>query len=331
MPFCTPALRHARSLAAAFAALACVAAAPSASAQDYPTRPIKLVLPFGPGGIADISSRLVADALGKRLGQTVIIDNQPGAGGVVAARAALNGRPDGYTTALLSNGTAISVPLFAKLPFDPLTDFAPVSSFATFAFIMVVKADSPLRSVADLIASAKAKPGKLNFGTINVGSSQNLAAALFKSTAAIDAVTVPYRATPDAVAALLAGDVDVVIDSYASLKATLTNGKARVIASTGAVRSKALPDVPTVAESGLAGYDVSSWNGMFVPAGTSPEIIARLNREIGASLAEPELQKRFLDLGMEAHASTPAELEARLKADIAKWTPVIEKAGIPKQ
>lgn len=301
--------------------------------SGYPTKPARIVVPFGPGGIADTSLRIVAEKLTSELGQQVIVENKPGAGGITAAREALQAPADGHTLALLTNGTAISVPLFKNLPFDLLTDFVPVSSVAFFDFVSVTNAESPLRSVADVLAAARAEPGGLNVGTINVGSSQNLAAELLKATAAVDFTIVPYRQTPDLLVAVLRGDVDLMIDNYAAVKSAIDDGRVRAIATTGAARSPApaLSNVPTVQESGVPGFEVTSWNGIFAPAGTPAEAIDTMNRALRAVLAMPDVKQRMLDLGIEARASTPAELRARLKADIAKWGEVITKARIERQ
>jgi tripartite-type tricarboxylate transporter receptor subunit TctC len=318
----------AASLAAAFAL-----AMPGAGiAQDkYPSRDITLVLPFGPGGIADITARIVAEALGKKLGQQIVIMNQPGAGGATAARAVLNAEADGYTIALFSNGTAISVPLFKKLPFDPVKEFVPISSLAYFDFVFATKGDGKFKTLQDVLNAAKAKPGALNVGTINVGSSQNLAAELFKSAAGVDFTIVPYKATPDLQVALLGGEVDVIIDSQTALKAALQQNQAIAIASSGTERSALLANVPTAVEQGVNGFDVTSWNAIFAPKGTPAEAIKVLNGALVDVLSDPAIQKRFAELGVEARASTPDEIGKRLADDISKWGAVIEKANIPKQ
>jgi tripartite-type tricarboxylate transporter receptor subunit TctC len=314
-------------------ALALALALPASTlAQDaYPSREIMLVLPFGPGGIADITARVVAESLSKKLGQQIVIMNQPGAGGSVAARAALNAPADGYTISLFSNGTAISVPLFKKLQFDPVEDFVPVSSLAYFDFVFVTKSDGKFKTLKDVLDGARATPGALNVGTINVGSSQNLAAELFKSTSGINFTIIPYKATPDLQVALLGGELDVIIDSQTALKAALQQNQATAVASSGPKRSTLLPNVPTAQEEGVKGFDVTSWNAIFAPKGTPPEAVQKLNAALVDVLADPALQKRFADLGVEARSSTPEEIGARLKDDIRKWSAVIEKAGIPKQ
>jgi tripartite-type tricarboxylate transporter receptor subunit TctC len=298
---------------------------------NFPDRPVRIVLPFAAGGVADITARIVADKLGDKFGQRFFIENQAGAGGIAAARTVTSSRPDGYTLALLSNGTAISVSLFKKLPFDPLKDFQPISSLGFFDFVLATGATSDYKTLADFIAAAKAKPGALNVGTINIGSTQNLSAELFKTTAGIDFTIVPFRGTPEVEVSLLQGSVALLIDSYASMKGNLADKKFRALASSGPTRSESAPDVATVRESGVADYDVVSWNGLFAPAGTPPEIVKTLNGALQEILADAEVKKRLLELGIEARASTPEEMSGRLKSDIDKWHDVIERAGIPKQ
>jgi tripartite-type tricarboxylate transporter receptor subunit TctC len=304
----------------------------SARAQSgYPTKPVRVVVPFGPGGIADTSLRIVAEKLTGELGQQVIVENQPGAGGIIAANKVLKSEADGYTLAFLTNGTAISVPLFKKLPFDPLSDFTPVSTVSFFDFVLVTNAKSPFRTVTDVVTAARDNEDGLNLGTINVGSSQNLSAELLKSVTGANFAIVPYRQTPDLLVGTLRNDVDLMIDNYAAVKAAIDDGRARAIATTGAARSPALPDVPTVEESGIQSFEVTSWNGIFAPKGTPSEVIATMNRALQAVLAKPDVKQRMLDLGVEARASTPDELRARLQSDIVKWGEVIAKAGIEQQ
>jgi len=320
------------SLRFALAAAVLAAAVPSAHAQGtYPDHPVRIVLPFGAGGVADITTRIVADALGKELNQRFIVENTPGAGGIAAARAVTSSSPDGYTLALFSNGTAISVPLFKSLPFDPVKDFTPVSSMGYFDFVVGTNASSPYKTMGDVLKAARDNPGKLNIGTINVGSSQNLSAELLKSAANINFTIVPYRNSPEVIVGLLRDDIQVMIDNYSAMKAALSDNKITAVASTGAKRSAVLPDVPTVEESGVKDYDVVSWNALFAPAGTPPAVVNRLNAALRKVLADPDVKKRALDLGIEARASSPEEIGQRLKDDIAKWSAVIERANIPKQ
>jgi tripartite-type tricarboxylate transporter receptor subunit TctC len=297
----------------------------------YPDKAVRIVLPFAAGGVADITARIIAEKLGDRLGQRFYVENQPGAGGIAAARTVISSPPDGHTLALLSNGTAVSVSLFKKLPFDPLKDFEPVSSLGFFDFVFSTGANSEFRTLGGFIAAAKAKPGALNVGTINIGSTQNLSAELFKTAAGIDFTIIPFRATPEAQISLLQGDIALVIDSYSSMKGNLADGKLRALASSGSKRSEATPELATVQEGGVAGYDVVSWNALFAPAGTPPEIVKTLNGALRDILADADVKRRLIELGIEARASTPQEISARLESDIDKWRQVIEKAGIQKQ
>jgi tripartite-type tricarboxylate transporter receptor subunit TctC len=312
-------------------ALSALTASQACAEANYPSRPVRIVLPFAAGGVADITARIVAEKLGDKLGQRFYVENQAGAGGIAAARTVISAAPDGYTLALLSNGTAISVSLFAKLPFDPLKDFEPVSSLGYFDFIFATGAGSEFRTLGDFIAAAKAKPGALNVGTINIGSTQNLSAELFKTAAGIDFTIVPYRGTPEVEVSLLQGNIALMIDSYASIKGNLADGKFRALASSGPARSASTPDMATVQESGAASYDVVSWNALFAPAGTPEGVVKTLNGALQDILADAGVKKRLLELGIEARTSTPQDIEARLKSDIDKWRTVIEKAGIPKQ
>ncbi|RED38847.1 tripartite-type tricarboxylate transporter receptor subunit TctC [Rhodopseudomonas thermotolerans] len=319
-------------LATAVAALAAASAAPPAGYAEglYPNRPVRIVLPFAAGGVADLTARLIADQLGAKLGQRFYVENQPGAGGIAAARTVIAAQPDGYTLALLSNGTAISVSLFKKLPFDPVKDFAPISSLGTFDFLFAVRADSKFKTLEDFIKAAKQKPGALNVGAINNGSTQNLAAELFKTAAGVDFVIVPYRGTPEVLVALLQGGVDLTIDSYSALKGSLADRKIRALAATGPLRSKITPDVPTLRESGIEA-SIESWNGLFAPAGTPPAVISALNTALQEILVDPALKKKMLELGIDAKPSTPEQLATRLRTDIEKWRAVIEQAGIERQ
>ena len=325
----TPMTRREAALGLALSATGLAAGKARAQAK-YPNRPVRVILPFGAGGVADVTARLVAQELSKKLGQNFVIENNPGAGGITAARMALSGGKDGYTLALLTNGTAISVPLFNHLPFDPLKSFAPISTIGYFSAVFAVDAASPFHMLADFLKADREKPGAINVGTINVGSTQNLTVELFKSMANAKFVIVPFRGSPDVVVALLRGDVQMDVDFYAAIKPSLDNGKMRALATSGPKRSPELPNVPTVQEAGVAGFDVVAWNGLYAPTGTPKEIIDTLNAALHEVLADPALKKRALDLGIDARASTPAELDARMRADIGKWDAVIAKAHIPK-
>ena len=321
-----------RGLLGGAAALSLGAALPlPALAQAWPTKPVRILVPFGAGGIADITVRIVAERLGDKLGQRFVIENQPSPGGINAARAALQGGTDGYSLALFSNGTAVAAGLFKNLRYDPVKEFAPVSALGYFDFVFATGGESRFKTLGELLAEGRAKPGVLNIGTIASGSTQNLSGELFKTSANIDARIVPYRTTPDVILAAIRGDVDLIVDSYASMKANLEDGKLRTLATSSINRSVSLPNAPTVAEAGVPGFDVTSWNAIFAPAGTPQPIIDTLNKAILEVLAMPETKKQLLDLGIEAKGSTPAELGEKLKQDIVKWTAIIDKSGIEKQ
>lgn len=320
-----------RHLLASLPVLLAALTLPASAQAKYPDRPVRIVVPFAAGGVADSTSRIVADKLSEKLGQRFYVENQPGAGGIIAARQALVSAADGYTLILLTNGTAVSVSLFEKLPFDPVKDFTPISSLGFFDFAFVTSASSGFKTLGDFIAAAKAKPGELNVGTINVGSTQNLSAELFKTAANIDFTLVPFRGNHEAEVALLQGNVSLVIDSYSVLQGNIEAGKLRALASSGAIRSESTPKLPTAQEAGVAGYDVVSWNALFARAGTPPEIIKTLNSALQEVLSDPDVRKKMLALGIEAKASTPEAIEDRLKSDIDKWRAVIDKAHIPKQ
>lgn len=319
------------ALAAALALMAAVLAPEAARADGYPSRPVRFVVPFGAGGTADVTARIVSQKLGDKLGQRFIVDNIPGAGGVNAARAVLSAPADGHTLAMFTNGTAISVSLFKSLGFDPIADFVPVSSLGYFDFIFVTQTSSPYKTLADLIKAAKDKPGQFNIGTINTGSTQNLSAALFKSTAGVDLAVIPFRGSPDVVIALLRGDIQLAVENYTTVLPHLSEKTVTAVASSGGERTAYLPDVPTVKEAGGGDFEARSWNAIFAPKGTPPEVVKTLNAALREVLADPDLKKRALDLGIEVKASTPEEIEQRLKDDIVKWSKVIEHAGIAKE
>jgi len=328
-------MRTARSVAAISTAMAALmtaaVAVPAAAQSNYPNRPVSLIVPYAAGGVADVGMRILGDKLSGRLNQQFVIEDRPGAGGIVAAQAGAAAAPDGYTLLMTGNNNAIAAALFKALPYNILTDFAAVSTAAFFDLLMVTRAGSPLNSVQDVIQAAQANPGKLNIGTINPGSTQNLAAELFTSTAGIKAAIVPFRASPDMAGAVLRGDVDVAFEFYAALSGLLADNKIVALASTGAKRTTYLPDVPTVMESGIKEYDVASWNGLSVPAGTPKPVIATLNAAMKDAIPGPDVQSKANQMGMAMRWSTPEDMTARMKADIAKWGAVIDKAGIPKR
>lgn len=322
----------ARSLRAACIAcfLTLVMGATAAAQSDYPNRPVQLIVPYGAGGIADVGMRILADKLTARLKQQFVVENRPGAGGIVAAKAGASAAPDGYTVLMTGNNNAISASLFKSLPYNILADFASTSTVSFFDLLIVTRAGSPLKSVHDFVAAARAAPGKLNIGTINPGSTQNLAAELFKSVADIKATIVPFRTSPDMATALLRGDLDIAFEFYAAIQGQIADNKVIALASTGPKRTSYLPAVPTVQEGGVKDFEVASWNGISVPAATPAAVVRVLTQAINDVLPSPDVQEKARKLGMEMRGSTPEAMSKRMKSDIAKWQAVIEKAGIPK-
>jgi tripartite-type tricarboxylate transporter receptor subunit TctC len=301
------------------------------SHADYPNRPVTLIVPYGAGGVADVGMRILGDKLSSRLNQQFVIEDRPGAAGIVAAQAGATATPDGYTLLMTGNNNAIAAALFKSLPYNILTDFASVSTAAFFDLLIVTRAGSPLHSVADIVEAARANPGKLNLGTINPGSTQNLAAELFTSSAGIKAAIVPFRTSPDMAGAVMRGDVDAAFEFYAAIDGLLADKKIVALASSGLERTAYLPGVPTVAESGIKDYEVASWNGLSVPKNTPAGVIATLSQAVKDVMPSPDIQDRAKQMGMAMRWSTPEEMTARMKADIAKWGAVNERAGIPKR
>ena len=300
-------------------------------AQSYPTKPIHIVLPFGPGGVADITTRTIAPKLTASLGQQIVVENMPGAGGIRASETVAHADPDGYTLLLLTNGNAVSQALFKSLPYDPMNDFAMISTVGYFSMVIVTGGNSQVKTLQDLIAKAKANPGKVNIGTIIPGGTQHLAGELFRSSAGIDAVVIPHKTTGDVVIAVRQGAVDAGVDFIAPLLSAIKNGSLRALAVTAGKRFPGLPDVPTVIEAGVPGYDVASWNALAAPAKTPRPVIDRVRDALAKALADPDVQKRFAELGVDPRPSTPEELRAFYQSEAKRWTAVVEKAGIPKQ
>jgi tripartite-type tricarboxylate transporter receptor subunit TctC len=322
---------------AALAVIAAMAASASAqnpstgSGQAYPVRPIRLLVPFGPGGVGDITARVVAQKIGPALGQQIVVDNRPGAGGIVASEIVAKAAPDGYTLLLLNNAHAVSMTLFKSLPYDTLRDFAPISSLATFSAVLLVNPDSPVKSVKDLIATAKANPGKLNVGTIQIGATQHLSSELFKSMAGVDWVHVPYTNTGLLLTGLRGNGVQVAFEFIAPVVGLVKAGQFRALAVSTRTRFSGLPDIPTVHESGLPGYEVMSWNGFAAPAGTPKAVINRLNKAMVEALALPDIKQRFADLAVDTRPDTPEGFRKLVASEIVKWGKVIEAAKIPRQ
>jgi tripartite-type tricarboxylate transporter receptor subunit TctC len=300
-------------------------------AQSYPSKPVRIVLPFGPGGVADITTRTIAPKMSEGLGQQVVVENMPGAGGIRAAETVARAEPDGHTLLLLTNGNAVSQALFKSLPYDPVNDFAMISTVGFFSMVIVTGADSKAKTLQEAIAMAKANPGKMNIGTITPGGTQHLAGELFRSTAGIDALVVPHKTTGEVIIAARNGNVDLAVDFIAPLLSSIKSGALRPLAMTAGKRFPGLPDVPTAIEAGVGGYDVASWNALAAPAKTPRAVIERVHQELAKALAAPEVQKRFAELGVEARTSTPEQLREFFVSESKRWTRVVEAAKIPKQ
>ncbi len=308
------------------AALSC-----AAWAQTFPSKPLKIIVPFGAGGVADLTARTVGQRLSQTLGQPVVIENKPGAGGVGAADTVAKSAPDGYTLLLMSNASAVTATLFNKLPYDTVKDFTPVSTLGFFDIAVVTATESKFKTLGEVLAYAKANPGKLNVGSINIGSTQNLAAELFKTNAGVDMQIVPFNGTPAVVNALRGGQIDVAVEIVSPIMGQIKGGALRALAITDTTRSALLPDVPTTKEAGLPNYQASSWNALALPAGTPKDVVARLHREIAAAVNDPEVSKKLRDLNIEPRASTPEQTLALLQSEIKRWGDVIVKANIPRQ
>jgi len=297
----------------------------------YPEKPITLIVPFGPGGIADLTARTVAQAMAATLKQSIVVDNRPSAGSIVGSTAVAQAQPDGYTMLLMSNGNAVSQTLFKKLPFDVMTDFAPVGTLGFFDLAVFVSAESRFKTLRDVMAYAKANPGKLTIGTIAPGSTQHLSAELFKTVAGIDAVTVPYKGTPAVVTALRSGEIDVGFEILGPMLSQVEGKTIRALAVTSGKRFALLPNVPTVQEEGIARYDVASWNALAVPAKTPKDIVAKLTLAANDALKSPEVVAQLQRLGVRPQGSTPEQMTQLLASEIKRWGDVIKTSKIETQ
>jgi tripartite-type tricarboxylate transporter receptor subunit TctC len=304
----------------------------ASAVDDYPSRPLRAIVPNAPGGGSDISGRIVASALGEALGQQVVVDNRPGAGGTMGVSTAARAQPDGYSLLMGNISThGINVAVFKSLPYDPVKDFAPVSMLGTTPNVLVVHPSVPAKTFKEFIAYAKAHPGTIRYGSSGTGGSPHLAMELLKSLTGTDMLHVPYKGSGPVTIDLMSGQIHATSASVSSQLPYIKSGKLRPLAVTSAKRSSQLPDVPTVVESGVSGYEVTIWYGLFVPAGVPQRIIGRLHAELVKVLATPTLQQRMANAGIDASSSTPAELDAFVKAEIAKWTQVVRIAGITAQ
>ncbi len=297
-------------------------------AQNFPVKPIRFILPYPPGGNSEVLGRPIANEMSKSLGQPVVIEYKPGAGSSIGADATAKSPPDGYTVVMLLPAHAVNATLMPNLPYDTVKDFASVTLLVTAPLVVEVNAQSPIRTLRDLINAAKASPGKLNYASVGPGNASHLAVELFKSILGIDLVHVPYKGSGPAIIALLGREVDVFFDGLGSSLPQIQAGKFRPLAVSTATRSRVLPDVPTVQEAGVPGFDVYTWFGIFAPAGTPAAVIQKLNAEFVKAMRAPEVKARFEASGYEIVGSTPAQLDALLRSEIARWGKVVKDAGV---
>ena len=311
------------------AATAAIAlAAPAGAQTTYPTRPITLVVPFPAGGSTDLVARVVAEKMTQELGQQIVVENRGGAGGNVGSAAAAKADPDGYTMLMGTVAThALNPALYKKMPFDPVADFSPVSLLVVVPNVLVVNPDFPAKDVAELIALLKAEPGKYSYASSGNGTPLHLSGELFKSMAGVDMVHVPYKGAGPALVDVMGGHVPIMFDNLPSSTDHIKAGKLRGLALTTAERAASMPDLPTVAESGLPGYETYTWNALFAPAGTPPEVIARVNEAAVKALADPDVQAKLQSFGASVVGSTPDELASHVQAELAKWAPVVKASG----
>ncbi|HZO45427.1 MAG TPA: tripartite tricarboxylate transporter substrate binding protein [Xanthobacteraceae bacterium] len=306
-----------------------ISLAPAAPAQSYPDRPIRLIAPFPAGGLADVLARAVGDQMTKSLGQPVVVENRAGAGGNTGALAVATAAPDGYTLLMSSAGILTANPfLYAKMPFDVETAFIPIANVAEMSMILVVNPQVEAKTLKDFVALAKARPGKLNFGSPGIGTTGHLGLAMFMHAAGVQITHVPYRGAAPAVQDLIAGQIDGVVDNPPTVIAHIESGKLRPLAVAAKSRMKLLPDVPTAAEGGVANYEASSWFGIAAPAGTPAPIVARLHKEIVAALRDPAMQERFAKSGARLVGNSPQEFAAQIRTERAQWGEIIKAAGI---
>ena len=298
------------------------------AAQEFPSRTVKIVMGFGPGGLGDIAGRAIGEVMSKAIGQPVIIENMPGAGGATAALAVARAAPDGHSMLWVSSQNAIAPSMFKSLPYDWSRDFTPIGPMATFDFVLFVHKDSPLKTVRDVIEAAKKAPDKFNFGSIAVGTAQNLSTLNFLSMAGLNVPTVPFRSTGEVVTGLLSGNIQAAFETIPGVIGQIQGGSLRAIAVSSNKRVPFLPEVPTIAESGVPNYWTYSWNGMVLPAKTPRSVVMRVNKEINNAIATPEIQKRFRELIMEPHTGTPEDLQKMYETDVTVWRRIISEAKI---
>lgn len=306
-------------------------AAPPLAAQTYPDRPVKILQGFAPGGNADAIARAVGQEMGKGLGQSMVVEAQAGAGGTIAANTVAKAKPDGYTLLLATGGHAVAGALYNNLPYRTVQDFEMVSTITYFPFLVVVPASSKFDSLSSLLAAAKANPEQISYGTAGIGSTHHLAGELLASMSKSQLLHVPYRGDSGSLAALLAGDIPMIIAPPTAVMANIKAGKLRALASTGPQRWSVLPEVPTVSEQGVSGYDVRSWAGLMAPAGTPRAVIDRLHGEVQKALGVPAVKTRLEEMGGEVRGSSPEEMKNLVASQTQKWIQVVSEAKIPKQ
>lgn len=317
-----------RPLAVLFALVFSATVAAPSAAQTFPSRPIRLIVAFAPGGSVDLVSRLVGQKAGEALGQTIVIDNRPGAGGALSAEMAANATPDGYTLHITSASLVVNVALGRKLGYDPVKSYAPVTLLASTQNALAATPTLPAKSVRELIELARKQPGKINYGSTGVGTSGHLTAEMFRSKAGIELTHVPYKAIGQTYTDLISGRVSLFFPTLPGALPHYRAGRIRLLAVAGSNRSSALPDVPTIAESGLPGFEASTWYPILAPAGTPKALIGTLHRNFVAALKAPEIAKRLDEMAVEAVGSTPAQLTAHIKAELVKWAEVVKIAGV---
>ncbi len=320
-----------RAIRSTIAALAFGIVAQPLAAQDWPRQPIRIVVGFGAGGGTDIAARIVAQPLSELLGQPVVVENRVGAGGTTAAEAVARAPKDGYTALMMSNAHAVAPAMYKTLRFDPVADFQMVSMVGTAGLVLVTAPDFPAKNLQDVLAHAKANPGRLNFGSPGVGTTQHFAAEFMKQLAGLDMQHIPYRSTPAALTGLITNEVQVVIELIQAVQGQVQSGALRAIAVTSPERFPTVPDLPTFAESGLPGYDVTSWYGLAFPAGTPEQIVSKTNKAMQQLLATESVRAQILKVGALVRSSTPDELKAHIADEITKWKTVRDKAGIQPQ
>ena len=300
----------------------------AAAAQSYPTHPVRMIVPYAAGGASDVTARIVAAGLSERLKQQIVVENRTGAGGAIGADAAAKAAPDGYTLLLGSASEIVMLPVVARIPFDPVRDFAPVALVSDIALVLAVHPSLAAQSVQELIALAKSKPGAINYGSAGIGATSHLAMAMFNAMTGTQMVHVPYKGSVPATADLVAGHLQVGTPTLPAALPYVKGGQLRVLAVTSARRWPTLPDVPTLAESGVPGYEMTLWTGLMAPAGTPQDIVTRLHRETVEVLAMPQVKEAIGRQGGEINTGGPAEFAALIKSDLAKWQRVVKDAGI---